>query len=207
MASKMTRKVDQTGKRFGRLLVIRQAGHAKSGGIQWECLCDCGNTNVVHRSALGRLTNSCGCLMAENRKTMSLKHGMTGSPEYVAFSSMRDRCNNPNDEAWARYGGRGIQVKFKSLQELIDCIGLRPSPAHSVDRINNDGHYEPGNVRWATPQEQRNNRRDSVLYEHDGLKDSAEGWAKRVGIRGSSMLYRIRHEWPLHVALTTPATR
>ena len=90
----MTKKSNLTGQRFGRLVVQRQAENAKSGGIRWECLCDCGNQATVFRSALGRHTNSCGCLMAENRKKVNITHGMSGSPEYVAFSSMRDRCNN-----------------------------------------------------------------------------------------------------------------
>jgi hypothetical protein len=203
----MTRKLDLTGIRFGRLVVLRQAESAKSGGIRWECLCDCGNGTVVFRSALGRHTNSCGCLMVENRKTMNITHGMCGSPEYVAFSSMRDRCNNSNDPAWPRYGGRGIQVKFRNLEELVAHIGKRPSAIYSIDRIDNDGHYEPGNVRWATRSEQRNNRRDSVLYELNGVRDTMKGWASKIGIRPSSVAYRIKAGWPIADALTMPATK
>lgn len=202
----MTKKLDLTGRRFGRLVVQRQAEHARSGGIRWECLCDCGKTKVVARSSLGRLTNSCGCLMAENQKTAARKHGLTGSPEFIAFSNMRDRCENESDEAWPRYGGRGIRVRFASLQDFVDHIGKRPGPGYSVDRIDNDGHYEAGNVRWATPTEQRNNRRDSVLYEFRGERDSLAGWARRIGIRQSSMAYRIRAGWPIEKAFTTPAT-
>lgn len=203
----MTKKIDLTGRRFGRLVVQRQAENAKSGGIRWECLCDCGNRTAVFRSALGRHTNSCGCLMAENRKSVNVTHGMSGSAEYVAFSSMRDRCENQNDPAWPRYGGRGIQVKFRSLEEFVAHLGKRPTPEHSVDRINNDGHYEPGNVRWATRQEQRNNRRDSILYEINGVRDTMSGWASKIGIRPSSVAYRIKAGWPLEKALTMPASK
>ena len=203
----MTRKLELSGRRFGRLTVVAQAPHSASGAIRWECVCDCGNRTTVFRSALGRLTNSCGCLEAENRRTVNVKHGLTRSPEYVVFSSMLDRCNNLQDEAWPNYGGRGIQVKVSSVAEFVNHVGRRPSAKHSIDRIDNDGHYEPGNVRWATAVEQRNNRRDSVLYEFGGVRDNAAGWAVRIGIRASSFLYRLKAGWPLEKALTTPATK
>lgn len=203
----MTKKLELAGRRFGRLTVVAQAPHSARGAIRWECVCDCGNRTTVFRSALGRLTNSCGCLEAESRRTVNVTHGMSHSPEYVVFSSMLDRCNNPNDEAWLNYGGRGIQMKFASVTEFVDHVGRRPSAKHSIDRIDNDGNYEPGNVRWATAIEQRNNRRDSVLYEFGGVRDNAKGWAARIGIRASSVIYRLNAGWPLEKALTTPATK
>lgn len=80
------------------------------------------------------------------------------TPEYTAWKRIQSVCTNPNNPKYDRYGGRGIEVHFTTFEEFLACIGRRPSPAHSVDRINNDGHYEAGNLRWATNREQANNR-------------------------------------------------
>lgn len=93
-------------------------------------------------------------------------HGMRLSPEYASYSSARGRCLNQNDtEHWKNYGGRGIKFLFTSFEDFILHLGFRPSPRHSLDRINNDGHYEPGNVRWATKREQRENQRKRLRLE------------------------------------------
>jgi hypothetical protein len=83
----------------------------------------------------------------------------SGSPEYTAYVGARSRCSNPNTENWKHYGGRGIKFRFRSFEHFMSELGRKPGPEYSVDRINNDGHYEPGNVRWATPKEQANNQR------------------------------------------------
>jgi hypothetical protein len=105
------------------------------------------------------------------RSVENLKHGLSRkghlSIEFVAYQSARRRCTNPQDQAWANYGGRGIKFLFNSFQDFIAEIGLRPSSLHSLDRYpNNDGNYEPGNVRWATRKEQTMNRRPKSLWKN-----------------------------------------
>jgi len=96
------------------------------------------------------------CIGALNPR---FKHGMTTTPEYRAYKAARTRCNNPNTEQWRDYGGRGIKFLFTSFEQFLAELGSKPSPKHTLDRINNDGHYAPGNVRWATRHEQKINQR------------------------------------------------
>lgn len=102
-----------------------------------------------------------------------MPHGKSHTPEYHIYVGARYRCTNPKSEVWKDYGGRGIQFRFVSFEEFLAELGPRPSPEYSLDRINNDGHYEPGNVRWATASEQRNNQRCSIKdVEEDEIPEA-----------------------------------
>lgn len=146
---------DLTGKTVGRLYVV---GRLESG--RWRCICDCGNETIVTAASLrgNRATRSCGCLKVDKLVERSTSHGLTQTPEHQAYRSARYRCENPRSHRWPRYGGRGIRFRFDSFEQFFAELGLRPSPRHSVDRINNNDDYRPGNVRWATPHEQRLNQ-------------------------------------------------
>ena len=155
--------LDLRGKRFGRLVVINRQGSV-SGKSLWLCLCDCGKSTLVRANSLGRHTNSCGCLFKELRATSlpGYKHGKYNTKEYHAWEGMKRRCLYPSHANYENYGGRGIAVCRKwldSFVEFLNDVGYAPSNAHSIDRINNDGDYEPGNVRWATKSEQSANQR------------------------------------------------
>lgn len=161
----MTKALDLIGHAFGQLLVTERSASDYLGRSMWVCRCSCGKITVVSGNKL-RLgtTHSCGCWKATAFGHRNRKHGASqaGSPEYRAWKGMRDRCNNPNTPQWADYGGRGIKVceRWNEFDAFFADIGPRPSPEHTLDRHpNNDGNYEPGNVRWATRKEQNNNRR------------------------------------------------
>jgi len=137
------------------------------------------------------------------------RHGGTKWPEYAVWNTMNARCTNPKNENYPRYGGRGIRVVPEwadSFARFIADVGRRPSDAHSIDRINNDGNYEPGNVRWATSTEQARNRSDSALITFQGETKTLTEWAAASGLSISVIWMRLhRHCWPIKEALTTPA--
>lgn len=149
---------DFTGHRYGRLVVIAHAGKNRHGHSLWLCKCECGNEKVLNSVAFRHgNTKSCGCLQSENRT----KHGMHGSPEYMTWNSMIQRCENPHSKAYNHYGGRGITVcdRWKDFDNFFQDMGERPSPKYSLDRIDVNGNYEPANCRWTTQQEQVRNTR------------------------------------------------
>jgi len=148
---------DLTGQVFDRLRVVRRV--TDSHYVKWWCQCDCGKMVAVRANhILAGASRSCGCLRAGNH----LQHGGRHTTEYQSWAGMRQRCHNPRNPNFKNYGARGIRV-FEQWQRSFAAfrfwVGPSPSPQHSIDRIDNDGHYEPGNVRWATPKEQNANRR------------------------------------------------
>jgi hypothetical protein len=130
-------------------------------------------------------------------------------PVYHIWLSMRDRCRNPNATGYDRYGGRGIRVcdRWDSFMAFKIDVGTRPTPKHTLDRINNDGNYEPGNVRWATMAEQRRNARDSRRFEISGRTQNMEDWAAEYGISVPTLIKRLRRGMPILDALSTPSRR
>ena len=162
--------IDLVGKRFGRLTVIRKS-ISRNNFLYWVALCDCGQTVEVLGQSLRRgETKSCGCLQREIFGKFSsarwTTHGESAidkrTPEYRSWMAMLSRCENPNATGYKNYGGRGIIVceRWHKYEYFLSDMGRRPSPQHSIDRINNDGNYELNNCRWATPKEQRANQRN-----------------------------------------------
>lgn len=153
------------GKMFGRLLACWPAGR-KGNTVWWMCICVCGVSKVVrgHSLTIGD-TRSCGCLRVE----IPTKHGhcprTSQTPEYVTWRGMRSRCNNPKSKAYRYYGARGIKIctRWNRFGKFLLDMGSRPK-GKTLDRINNDGDYEPGNCRWATNDEQRKNKRPQAKH-------------------------------------------
>jgi hypothetical protein len=158
--------INLRGRRFGRLKVIERAPNTSDWKARWCCRCDCGAELIVLSSNLRRgNTRSCGCLRRDRCADVGsvgyIVHGRTGTSEHRAWVNMLQRCENPNHKSYKNYGGRGIAVceRWHDFQAFVADVGPRPSPSLSLDRIDNDGGYEPGNVRWATRSEQNSNRR------------------------------------------------
>lgn len=183
------------GEVVGELKVIGLA-EPVCGRKAWLCRCACG-VEIVCKDADLRTgaTASCGCVRPIGRRAM-----------YSVWCAMIQRCENEKSSAFKHYGGRGIKVCEawrKSFQQFVEDVGERPGPEYSIDRIEVNGNYEPGNVRWATADEQINNRRVSKKIEHDGLSLTAAQWEKRVGIPAATITARLNIGWSAAKALTT----
>lgn len=195
-----------TGHQFGRLTVIGYVGK-ENANSQWLCACECGNSTVLITSQLLRTDSpwkSCGC----QSRMSAYKHGMTGTPEYQAWRSMYQRCTNPNNPQYNLYGGRGIKVCNRwreSFDNFYADMGPRPGGEYSIDRVDANGDYEPGNCRWATPAQQSNNKRDNRVIEFDGESHTLTEWATIAGLSKSGLRWRLDNGWPVGDALTVAA--
>lgn len=182
---------DLSGQRFGRLLALHSPARDRHHNRLWLCRCDCGTEKLVKSGALtGGNTASCGCLHREVMTPHGATVGGKRSPEYLAWGHMRRRCQDPQHPQFRNYGGRGIAVceRWQEFQNFLADMGARPSPRHSLDRIDNDGSYEPGNCRWATKDVQQHNRRARSNTGHRGIswtsRDKTYVWrVTRRGVR------------------------
>lgn len=167
----MSRFIDLTGKKFNRLRVINRVENKGSHSC-WNCLCDCGNKiKSISINLKKGSTKSCGCLRSETITKRNFVHGSSQKPEYFAWGSIISRCYNPKHKNFIYWGGRGITVCDRWVGEngLINFLadmGERPTPKHSIDRIDNNGNYNPSNCRWATRIEQQSNTRRNILVMH-----------------------------------------
>jgi len=168
------KKIDLSGQKFNRLLVIEDTGkRRKNGTIIWLCKCDCGNFIKTSKDNLDRATKSCGCLQKEitgqrsKGNSYCLKHGHwsggKASRTWKSWNSMKHRCLNENAPNYKYYGGRGITICDRWLnkngfENFLEDMGERPEGT-SIDRVDNEGNYQPSNCKWSTPKEQINNRR------------------------------------------------
>lgn len=178
-------RIELTGKLFGRLTVQEYVGNHK-----WKCLCVCGKTAVVPSIALRYgTTKSCGCYRSEVLSAKAKTHGMSRTKTYETWCKMISRCTSPSAVQYKHYGKRGISVcpRWEKFENFLADMGTRPAGT-TLDRINNDGNYEPSNCRWATQSEQTNNTRRSVRYEGKSLRQLSE----ETGIKYPTLTYRMR---------------
>lgn len=174
----------RVGMKLGKLEVISVT--SKNGGFRIVARCECGN---IRTGGIGRLKNfkSCGCW---ERK----QHGMTNASEYVAWANMIERCTNPKVKNFVNYGGRGITVCrewMDSFAVFFKHIGAKPDPKMTLDRIENNKGYFPGNVRWATYEQQLQNTRKNVFLEHKGQRLCLREWSRKTGLNHKTIANRI----------------
>ena len=193
--------IDLEGQRFGRLVVLGFVG-MKRGNAVWLCQCDCGTHKPIKSYYLRRSKKArrdCGCA--------GIGHGMSHNPTYISWHGLKTRCYNQRDEHYARYGARGIRVCERwrrSFKNFLADMGERPD-GMTVERIDNDGHYEPDNCRWATPEEQSNNRQVTRLLTFNGKTQSISMWAREVHMSYNTLFHRVVHRnWGTEKALTEP---
>lgn len=198
-----------TGQTFGKLTALKAVKNNK-GSYDWLCKCECGSERVIIGSNLttGK-SKSCGCssrTIARKSNLSQLSHGLTNSPEYVAYYGMLSRCLNPNTARYPEYGGRGITICdrwIESFEAFYADMGPRPSEDHSLDRRENDGHYEVGNCRWATRTEQQNNTRYNVRHEVNGKSSTIAELSKEHNMSHARIRSRLNYGWSIDRILST----
>lgn len=190
------------GQKFGRLTVLERAENAKDGHARWKCRCDCGREVVVFGNSLIRgVTKSCGCLHDELTVQRSTKHGKCHSKTYRLWAAIKTRCFNPNYKAYKHYGGRGITIyepwrnDFAAFYDYVSKLEHFGEEGYTLDRKDNGGNYEPGNLQWATQKEQNRNQRTNVIVEYNGERMTLVEAAERSGIDYDALRYRIDHCW------------
>lgn len=200
-----TRK-DFVGARYGRLIVLSDAPN-RAKNRYFNCECDCGNlTEVGYASLATGDTTSCGCFAREQRRTRrpNLKHGLALTPEYFTWIRIKTRCFNKKAPKYPDYGGRGITMcdEWKaSFEAFLTHVGQKPAWAFSLDRVDNNRGYEPGNVRWATATEQANNRRSNLVVTHGGVTLTIAEWARRLNVNPDTLTQRLRRGWTVERTL------
>lgn len=199
------------GQKFGKLTVVERTStpnRPTEHHAYWLCLCECGNNHIARGSDLKNgNVQSCGCLQIEKITT----HGMRHTPIYAEWCSIKQRCYNPNNKSYKNYGYRGILMcerwrdSFEAFYEDVSKLSNFGKEGYSLNRINNDGIYEPNNVEWANDKTQANNKRNNHLLEYNGKIQTIAQWADELGINQYTLYNRIlTYHWSVEKALTTP---
>lgn len=203
----MGAKVNLIGRRFGRLVVLAEMSERGSWGkIMWECLCDCGGANILATTTLNSgLVKSCGCIKRELDLERTRTHGMSKTLIYDVYNSMKARCYNTANAAYSYYGGSGVKVCDRWLEgngvgflNFVEDMGEKPSPTFSVDRIDPDGDYSPGNCRWASKHTQAVNQRlkESNKSGKTGVAWDTKGkaWRAYISVEGKRVFLGTFHD-------------
>jgi len=202
----MSKRLNLVNQRFGRF-IVKSFSHTSKNFAYWECLCDCGIIKIIRGNDLKtRRTLSCGCLGKERRHAANTTHGMSNTPIFEVWCAIIQRCENPKHKSYDRYGGRGIKVCDRwrnSFQAFHDDMGIRPKNT-SIDRIDNNGDYEPSNCRWATKSEQSINTTRNIYITVNGITRTIREWERIQKFNAGIIGHRIRQGWPPEKAVFTP---
>lgn len=210
---KMTKKYIEyqsfVGKIIERLTIHGLFRNSESNNdLFYLCDCSCGNKNIHIRaySIIHQNIKSCGCLRREINLIACKKHGLSKHSLFQIWTAMMQRCYNSNNKGYKYYGERGIKVceRWHTVENFISDLSPRPDSLE-LDRIDNNGDYNPENCRWTTHKQQMNNFRRNRWIEFNGEKNTLTTWARKIGIRENALIYRLDvAKWSLEKALTTP---
>lgn len=194
---------DRTGERVGKLTAVR-ADELGTHGIRWLYRCACGGETVMYPFD-AKVKGHCGCLTPSRMYARRLKHGQANTRYYKAWHAMLERCNNPNNKFYSYYGGRGIKVcdRWHAFENFASDMGPR-EPGMTIDRVDNNGNYEPDNCRWASRKTQQNNRRACRMVTLRGKTQSLTMWCEELGIPRGTVRSRLNRGWDLIKAITEP---
>lgn len=195
--------IDLSGQRFGRLLVVKRSGyHRTTGEALWVCRCDCGGEATFRSWVLrqGRATKCKG-----SAHFLARDHRLT----HRSWESMLNRCRKTSGRHWKYYGSCGVTVcdRWSDFANFLADMGDRPSRRHTIDRIDPNGNYEPGNCRWATVSEQNCNRRNTLYIEVDGARVKLVDYCQKVGVSAQAVRTRLRLGWTLERACSEPVRK
>lgn len=201
---------DLTGQRFNRLTVIALDGIYESPSgtrrAAWICQCDCSKVTVVRTINLtSGEVKSCGCLRNETTIKRNFKHGLTNSPEYTTWQNMISRCYDKKNPSFKYYGQRGIRVceRWHDFVHFLTDMGRKPSPIYTIERINNDGNYEPTNCKWATQKEQSINKSNTLIVTFNNQTKSLIEWSEIININYKVLKDRLcEYGWTVERAFT-----
>lgn len=204
---------DLSGQQFGRWTAIAESTRDRAGNVMWRCKCECGVVRDVSSNSLRNgKSKSCGCWNSEKARarltTLVTKHGLTLHPLYTVWNDMKARCFNRKDRSYPRYGGRGITVcnewrnEFQTFYNWATVNGY--ARGLQIDRIDNEGNYEPCNCRWATRSENGRNKRNNRIIEFNGKAVCLSEWGEMTGLTAETIHKRIKRGWPLDRVLRLP---
>ena len=204
----MSKFIDLTGQRFGRLTVIERTVSTNKNA-KWRCECDCGNiVSVFGMDLKSEKTKSCGCIHSQQLAKRNYKHGLSYTRQINIWRAMKNRCYNSKSEAYHNYGGRGITVcdewlhDFKTFYDWAMANGYRDDL--TIDRIDVNGNYEPSNCRWVNREQQANNQRGNHLVTYKGETHTIAEWARIKHINYGVLRQRLFRGWNIEKALNTP---
>lgn len=205
----MSKAIDIKGIRFGRLIAIEPTKKRSSSGcIIWKCKCNCGTITYVPVNTLRNGQKSCGCLQKEAVRKANTTHGKSYTKIHRTWSSIKDRCLNSNDVAYNNYGGRGIKICEEWANDFMTFCNWSYSNGYNetltIDRIDNNGNYEPSNCRWVERKTQQNNRRNNHYITINNETKTLQEWGESTGIKPNTINCRIRKGWSCENAIFTP---
>lgn len=205
----MGKKNDLSGQRFGKLIAISETSlRANSGAVIWSCVCECGNSkNVTSTGLKNGSTQSCGCLflqVAAEKGRAKFIHGMTNTSTYRSWCGAKSRCTNPKNAKFHAYGGRGISICKRwadSFEAFLEDMGPTPAKGMSLERLDVNGNYEPGNCCWATQREQQNNRRNNVIISLNGESLTMAEYCRKHSLNSDKVHQRLKRGYSVERAV------